>query len=120
MTDRIALCKTIGQVLMPDRFIESDKDEFGLAYMCEDETAEKYTLFPTQLIIRFKAGEVEIEFENERHEIGRFVYKEEESYCDLNAALIDKINQQLSGLGFETDYVTIVQAVVVTYFANKG
>lgn len=33
MTDRITLCKTIGQTLMPDRFIESEADEFGLAYM---------------------------------------------------------------------------------------
>lgn len=93
ISSRIGVCARIAKTLMPDRFIIEKPNEFAFAYMCEDETAEKYTLFPTQMVIRFKAGEVEIEFENERHEIGRFVYKEGESYCDLNSALVDKINQ---------------------------
>ena len=118
MADRITLCKTIGQTLMPDRFIKSDEDEFGLAYMCQDETVEGFSLFQTQLIIRFKAGEVELEFENEQRCIERLIYKDEESYDEINGALVDRIYQDLSAAGFETDYVTIVQAVVVTYFAK--
>lgn len=118
MTDRITLCKTIGQTLMPDRFIESDKDEFGLAYMCQDETVEGFSLFPTQMVIRFKAGEIELEMENEQRCIERLVYKEDESYEDLNSVLVDRIYQELVVKGFETDYITTVQAIVITYFAK--
>lgn len=91
----------IGQTLMPDRFIKSDKDEFGLAYMCQDETVEGFSLFQTQLIIRFKAGEVELEFENEQRCIERLIYKDEESYDEINGALVDRIYQDLSAAGLK-------------------
>ncbi len=115
---RMGLCARIAQVLMPYCFSVVKANEINLSYKCEDETAPKYSLFDARLIIRFKEGEIELEMENEQRCIERLVYKEDESYEDLNSELVDKIYQEMSSKGFETDYITTVQAIVITYFAK--
>ena len=47
-----------------DRMFKPAFDEISLAYMCQDETIKGFGTFLTQMIIRFKVDEVEIEFEN--------------------------------------------------------
>ena len=74
--------------------------------------------FMTQMVIRFKAGEVEIEFENEQRCLERLVYKQEESYSGTNSVLVDKIYQDMFAKGFKTNYISTVQAIVITYFAR--
>ena len=116
--NRVTVCDMIAQVLMPDQMFKQAFDEIGLAYMCQDETMYGVSTFMTQMVIRFKAGEVEIEFENEQRCLERLVYKQEESYSGTNSVLVDKIYQDMFAKGFKTNYISTVQAIVITYFAR--
>lgn len=118
LSRRMGLCARIAQVLMPDDFSAVKPNEINLSYLCVDETTDKQDLFSAKMVIRFKEDEIELEMENEQREIERLVYKHEESYSKINSVLVDKIYQDMSVKGFKTNYISTVQAIVITYFAK--
>lgn len=118
LSRRMGLCARIAQVLMPDNFSVVKADEINLSYLCVDETADKDRLFTAKMVIRFKEDEIELEMENEQRCIERLVYKHEESYSGTNSLLVDKIHQDMFAKGFKTNYISTVQAIVITYFAR--
>lgn len=118
LSRRMGLCARIAQVLMPDDFSAVKPNEINLSYLCVDETTDKQDLFSAKMVIRFKEDEIELEMENEQREIERLVYKHEESYSRINSVLVDKIYQDMSVKGFKTNYISTVQAIVITYFAK--
>lgn len=112
--NRVGLCKLIAQVLMPNDADISVDNEVHFKYTTFD--ANTYKGFKANLVVRFKANEIEIQEETRQRQINTVFYKKSSSADKKNGKLVEKIFNDFAD--FDSDYITALQSIVITYFAH--
>ena len=114
--NRISICKLIAQALMVNRTDITVKDTIGISYKMIDNKSEVAKLFGANMIIRFEEDKIQIEYENKLRKIEKIVYKRNDSSDSKNVKLTQRIFEDFAD--FDSDYITTLQSIVITYFAH--
>ena len=114
--NRVSICKLIAQALMVNRTDITVKDTISISYKSFDTTKKSPKIFSANMIIRFNADEIEIEYENKLRKIEKIVYKRNDSSDNKNVKLTQRIFEDFAD--FDSDYITTLQSIVITYFAH--
>ena len=112
----VSICKLIAQALMMNRTDITVKDTIKISYKMIDNKSEVAKLFSTNMIIRFEEDEIQIEYENKLRKIEKIIYKRNDSSDNKNVKLTQRIFEDFAD--FDSDYITVLQSIVITYFAH--
>ena len=113
--NRVGLCKLIAQALMPNDADISTDNEVHFKYTAFDATNDNKR-FKANLIVRFKANEIEVQTETDQRQINTVFYKKSSSADKKNSKLVEKIFNDFAD--FDSDYITALQSIVIAYFAH--
>lgn len=114
--NRISICKMIAQLLMVNRTDITVNDTIKIFYKMIDNKSEVTKLFGANIIIRFSEDEIKIEYKNKLRKIEKIVYKRNDSSDKKNVKLTQRIFEDFAD--FDSDYITTLQSIVITYFAH--
>lgn len=114
--NRISVCKLIAQALMPNRTDITVNNVISISYKSFDNTKKSPKIFSANMIIRFETDEIQIEYENKLRKIQKIVYQRTDSCDSKNVKLTRRIFEDFAD--FDSDYITTLQSIVITYFAH--
>ena len=114
--NRVSIYKLIAQALMVNRTDITVNNTISISYKSFDTTKKSPKIFSANMVVRFSVDEIEIEYENKLRKIQKIVYQRTDSCDSKNVKLTQRIFEDFAD--FDSDYITVLQSIVITYFAH--